>query len=288
LPGGSSDGLLDLKEWFIISIDLIQLACLWEANVAKPGNVHPGAAFADTCYDDFVLSAKAIGPVFEHAANKSVGQLALDAVRATNEAVGKNTNLGIILILAPLAKAGSAERADVQQVLHSLTVDDACLVYEAIRLAQPGGLGQVQEADVRAMPTITLLEAMTLAAERDLIARQYANGYEQVYSLLLPTLEQHHPMDDLHGAILETFMVGLAQLGDTLIGRKCGVSVMLEAQQRAQAVLASSHRTDALVHFDAWLRADGNRRNPGTMADLLAATIHLALRRGTMNSSLPI
>ena len=35
-----------------------------------------------------------------------------------------------------------------------------------------------------------------------------------------------------------------------------------------------------LNEFDRWLRADGNRRNPGTTADLVAASLFAAFRRG--------
>lgn len=270
--------------------NLIELACLWEATVPKPGNVHPGASFVDTCYDDFVRSAHAIGPVFEHASSRSVGELVLEAVQATRQAVGKNTNLGIILVLAPLAQGG--DETGVLKVLERLTIRDADLVYQAIRLAQPGGLGQAAEEDVHTAPTVTLRDAMKLAADRDLIARQYAQGYREIFHLLLPCLEAALRQGSPQDAILETYLQGLAQLGDTLIGRKCGLEVMLEAQHRAQQVLGagpsgSSTRATALADYDAWLRADGHRRNPGTMADLLAGTIYLALRRGSMAARPP-
>jgi len=311
--------------------ELVELACLWEATVPKPGNVHPGAAFADTTYNDFVLSARAIGPVFARAPHLSVGQLVLQAVQATRQAVGKNTNLGIILALAPLAKA--VNETDIPSILNQLTIDDAAQVYEAIRVAQPGGLGQADSQDVYDQPTVTLLEAMRLAADRDLIARQYVTGYREVLSFLLPTLIEeldkslpdqtwrtlawwrttlrdceffvaaasrrrgvvrspnHHRRRDAAAtrslasqSIQATFLHGLATLGDTLISRKCGAVVMHEAQARAAAVLTAGwpHRDigqAAYEAFDAWLRADGHRRNPGTMADLMAATLYLLLRR---------
>lgn len=280
----------------------------------KPGNVHPGVAFIDTSYDDFVRSAGAIGPVFERAAELSVGQLVLEAAQATKHAVGKNTNLGIILVLAPLVKGGN--EPGMRAELDSLTVRDAELVYEAIRIASPGGLGKAESQDVQQQPTVTLLEAMRLAADRDLIARQYVTGFKDVFGLLLPTLEcsHHAPRDDAlcespnHAplsppgrggggegitlAIQHTFLIGLATLGDTLIARKCGVAVMKEAQQRAQKVLEAGWPNSAKGQFayqqlDAWLRADGHRRNPGTMADLIAGTIYLALRRGSLPAVFP-
>lgn len=286
--------------------ELVELACLWEARVPKPGNVHPGAAFVDTNYNDFVLSAQAIAPVFARADVLSIGQLVLQAVQATRQAVGKNTNLGIILSLAPLAKADN--ESAIPGILQQLTVTDAADVYEAIRVAQPGGLGKAASQDVQEQPTVTLLEAMRLAADRDLIARQYVTDYRDVLEFLLPTLEAelmarspgrewnslewwkcairrnhiHWPIASQ--AIQATFLHGIATLGDTHIARKCGIVVMQEAQQRAAQVLRSGWpQTDsgknAFDDYDAWLRADGHRRNPGTMADLIAATLFLMMRR---------
>lgn len=274
------------------SSDLIELACLWEATVPKPGNVHPGAAFDDTHYDDFVQSAKAIGPVFARAMSLSVGEVVLESVQATRQAVGKNTNLGIILVLAPLAKGG--DQTGVQAVLDSLTIHDAELVYEAIRLAQPGGLGKASSQDVHQQPTVTLLEAMRLGEDRDLIAKQYVSGFQDVFGLLLPALEQsmtkmaNTPLQ----AIQMAFLLGLATLGDTLIARKCGKPVMHEAQRLARKVLDagwpnSDQGQQAYHELDSWLRADGHKRNPGTMADLIAGTIFLALQRGTMPAIFP-
>ena len=279
-----------------MSHNLIELACLWEATVPKPGNVHPGASFADTTYDDFVRSARAIGPVFTRAADLGTGELVLEAVRATRAAVGKNTNLGIILVLAPLAQG--KDEAGVARVLQSLTVRDAELVYEAIRLASPGGLGSAENQDVRNLPTVTLLEAMRLGAERDLIARQYVTGFKDLFSLLLPALESalaesgRESPSQRWQPVQQAFLIGLATLGDTLIARKCGLAVMQEAQRRAQHVLEAGWPQRlagqrALVELDDWLRSEGNRRNPGTMADLLAGAIYLALCRGTMMAALP-
>jgi len=243
--------------------------------------------------------------VFARADALSVGQLVVQAVQATRQAVGKNTNLGIILALAPLTKA--RDESDIPSILQQLTVADAADVYEAIRVAQPGGLGKAASQDVREQPTVTLLEAMRLAADRDLIARQYVNGYRDVLGLLLPRLEtelsKRLPQVEWCSlkwwrstlqngsswpltveAIQSTFLHGIATLGDTLIARKCGVVMMQEARQRAAQVLESGWPETqpglkAYDDYDAWLRADGHRRNPGTMADLIAATLFLMLRR---------
>jgi len=153
------------------------LASILEATAAKPGNVHPEASFEDLTYEDFVRSAVVAAPAFENAAERGVGATVLDAVQRTREAVGRNTNLGIALVLAPLATvpAETPLEQGIGTVLTNLDVRDAEQVYEAIRLANPGGLGRVDMQDVSELPSVTLLEAMKMAADRDgIAARQCA------------------------------------------------------------------------------------------------------------------
>jgi triphosphoribosyl-dephospho-CoA synthase len=131
------------------------LASLYEATAPKPGNVHPTAAFDDTTnYAAFVRSAIVVGPILEQARTMGVGPAVLEAVRQTQAAVGTNTNLGTLLLIAPLA-AAPADRPLVEglaTVLDRLSAADTRAVYEAIRLAQAGGLGRVAEGDVSQAP----------------------------------------------------------------------------------------------------------------------------------------
>ena len=182
-----------------------QLACLLEASAPKPGNVSPGRHFADFRYEDLLASAAAIGGPLAGAATRPVGATVRLAVEATARWTRSNTNLGIVLLLAPLARAALLEsartdsdpqsavrnpRADgssnglsrtglrgaLGAVLESTTVDDARDVYAAIRSAAPGGLGRAEAQDVADEPTMTLLEVMRLAADRDGIARGPLGG----------------------------------------------------------------------------------------------------------------
>jgi len=264
---------------------LAQLACVLEATARKPGNVHPDARFADASYADFVASAIAIGPALDQASTQGVGRAVWLAVEATQRVAPSNTNLGMILLLAPLA-AVPADRAiagadGVESVLARLTVDDAQQVYAAIRLARPGGLGRVPEQDVDQEPTMPLRPIMALAASRDGIARQYANGYADVLGVGMPALvEWLDRSGSLERAIIGCALTMLAELGDGLIGRKCGEAVAVEASQRARAALARGAplRPEPLAELDRWLRVDGHRRNPGTTADLVTATLYVWLR----------
>ena len=272
--------------------EAFQTACIWEAVARKVGNVHRRADFADTGLTDFLLSAAAAARVFDAAAVNPVGLTVELATRATREAVGQNTNLGIILALAPLAAAPRAVplRGAVREVLDGLTVDDAARAYHAIRLANPGGLGTAAEQDVRQRPTIDLREAMALAADRDLIARQYANGFADVLDFGVPELTGALARTgSVEAAVVECHLRWLARFPDSLIARKCGLAVAEDVGRRASDVLALGLQTAEGRHagreLDAHLRSDGNRLNPGTSADLVAASLFVVLREDKVRPS---
>jgi triphosphoribosyl-dephospho-CoA synthase len=252
--------------------------------------VHRYADFADAGYLDFIVSAAAIAPVLQSAPTRRVGQTVLEAIRATRNVTGTNTNLGIILLLAPLATVpdGTDLQTGLRTVLESLDVGDARHVYEAIRLANPGGMGQVAEQDVQAEPTLSLREVMALAADRDLIARQYIRDFGDIFHRGLPALQKGiAAAGSLEVGIIACHLDLLAAGPDSLIARKCGLATAVEASQRAAQVLAAgwpgtAEGRGALTHFDDWLRADGHRRNPGTTADLVTASLFVALRTGVL------
>ena len=144
-----------------------QLACLLEVSAPKPGNVSPERHFHDTRYEDFLASAVAIGPALARAGDRSLGATIRAAAEATARWTRSNTNLGIVLLLAPLARAaarrGGDLRARLAAVLEETTVADAAEAYVAIRLARPGGLGEASAEDVAAAPTVTLREGRVVA-----------------------------------------------------------------------------------------------------------------------------
>ena len=273
------------------------LACLLEVTAPKPGNVHRGADFDDLTYFDFAAAAVAIGPAFDAAAGGArVGQTVLAAVRAMRSAVNSNTSLGTILLVAPLARVPRGEplAAGVKQVLAALTPDDARDVYAAIRHAAPGGMGQVDQADVAGDAPDDLLYAMGLAAERDLVARQYVNGFEQVLKSVVPWLAEALAAGwSLADVIVRTHLQLMHQFPDSLIARKAGLEVAEQAALRAGKTLDAGRPGDddyyrAIVDFDFWLRSDQRRRNPGTSADLVAAGLFAALREGIIKLPLKL
>lgn len=265
-----------------------QVACLLEASAPKPGNVGPQAAFPDMRYEDFLVSAAAIGPALLGAGERPLGATIRVAIEATARWTRVNTNLGIVLLLVPLARAALAPgdaplRARLASVLDQTTVDDAVEAYAAIRRAAPGGLGRAPEQDVSGRPTATLRDAMRLAADRDAIAAEYSTGFAITFETGLPALERARDAGlSWSDATVETALAILAAVPDSLIARKLGRPAADAVSRRARSVLdAGGTRTVAgcrgLVELDRWLRDDAHARNPGTTADLTAATLFVGL-----------
>jgi triphosphoribosyl-dephospho-CoA synthase len=268
------------------------LACLLEISAPKPGNVHRGADFEDAGFVDFAASAVAIGPVMDLANDVGVGPTALAAIRATRAVTRTNTNLGTVLLLAPLAAGGSARPTpqSVTTVLGNLNAGDARDVYQAIQLAQAGGLGKVARLDIRDAPPEDLLQAMAAAADRDLIARQYVNGLREVFELVVPALlEGMQSGWTLNTSIIHTQLLVMSCHSDSLVLRKCGPAIADQLAARAGAILehtnpASPAYIQDLAELDFWMRSDGHRRNPGTTADLIATGLFVLIRDGRLRA----
>lgn len=258
-------------------------ACVAELAALKPGNVHVFAGGHDMTTADFEKSAAASAPAMGALA-LSVGARIFEAIRCTREAVGCNTNLGIVLLCAPLAQAalssaGGSLRERLTAVLQRLDVADAERAFAAIRLAEPAGLGDAPEHDVRAPPTVALGAAMAAAADRDRVAAQYAEGFADIFELGLPRLRSGLARwSSERWATTSLYLAFLAALPDSHIVRKYGL-------ERAQAVRATAQpyarQLDAaddpeqlaagLLAFDRELKSAGV--NPGTSADLTVATL---------------
>jgi triphosphoribosyl-dephospho-CoA synthase len=236
-------------------------------------------------------SAIAVGPELAHAGERGVGDTVLAVVQASRAAAATNTNLGIALLLAPLAKAalaGGPLRDGLGATLRALDVADARAAYAAIRLAGAGGLDEPVEHDVRSEPTLGLRDAMASAAARDSIASEYVSDFALTFETGLPALAAALG-DGLaeRVAIVELHLRLLEAAPDTLIARKRGAAAAARVSAGASEVLrvggvrtAAGRR--ALRSFDATLREPGNALNPGTSADLVTATLFVALLEGIL------
>ncbi|HEY2022073.1 triphosphoribosyl-dephospho-CoA synthase [Paraburkholderia sp.] len=270
-------------------------ACALDVATPKPGNVSTQSPGHGMHAAQFLASAHAsLDPLFTPGAR--VGQRILDAITGTRAAAGCNTNLGIVLLVAPLAAAlddtgelalsAQSWRQAVSRVLDRLDIEDARLAYRAIALANPGGLGDAPEQSVHAPPTIGLRDAMRIASERDSIARQYANGFADLFDTGLPAYREVPP-DAPDVAMLNVFLAFLGRWPDSHIVRKHGLalaqSVTLAAREQharwrqMPGPPVQSRRTAADPQLDAWdLQLKARAINPGTSADLAVATLFVA------------
>jgi triphosphoribosyl-dephospho-CoA synthase len=268
-----------------------QLACVLEVSAEKPGNITPSHDFHDTSYEDMLRSGIAVGPELARAGQRGVGETILAVVEASRHAAPVNTNLGIALLLAPLAKAaldGGPLRTRLAATLRALDVADATAAYAAIRLAGAGGLDERVEHDVRSEPTVGLRDAMASAAGRDAIASEYTTDYALSFETGVPALGA--ALGDglaVREAIVELHLRLLAAVPDTLIARKRGADAAARVSAAAREVLAaggvrSAPGRAALRRFDDSLREPGNALNPGTTADLVTATLFVGLLEGML------
>lgn len=273
-------------------------ACELDVAVRKPGNVSRASAGHGMTAESFIASAQAAaGPLFEPGA--SVGARIEAAVDATWAVAGCNTNLGILLLCAPIARAvdlcpeataPSLFRKAIESVLGALDLPDAQAAFRAIARASPGGLGTAPEEDVRRAPSVGLREAMALAAHRDSIARQYRDGYATLFDLGLPTLgsgfslmgasTSDAPDAATVAAVQRLYLALLSGVADSHIVRIHGEAVAHIVMTAAQGWRVRARReggVDADPEFAAWdasLKADGI--NPGTTADLTVAALLIA------------
>lgn len=267
--------------------EMVQNACELEVRAFKPGNVSVASPGHGMSAELFFLSAQAIAPPITRP-GAAVGERILAAVAATKSVAACNTNLGIVLLLAPLVHAALSQspqrdlRARVQQTLAALTVADAENAYAAIRLAAPGGLGSSEAHDVGEAPRVTLLAAMQSASDRDTIARQYATGFADVFTFGVPLAARaSRRFAAEEWATVAVFLGWLSRIPDTHIARKHGTRVADAVRRQAAQHEAEFTATDPeaattrLRVFDTELKARGI--NPGTSADLTVATL-VALR----------
>lgn len=258
-------------------------ACLAELEALKPGNVHIFADGHGMVVEQFISSAEAsVGYISE--AGLSLGQRIYKAIEATQQSVGCNTNLGIVLLCAPLLQAtlkqsSSSFQECLADVLASTTEDDAQYLFDAIRLASPAGLGQSEQHDVHHKADCTLLEAMQAAAMKDFVALQYANGFHQIATEGLSHYQQAlQRWERPAWATTALYLYWLAHYADSHVVRKYGHEVADALKKEAQLHYLEFLKQDnpklylpPLRAFDRELKERG--LNPGTSADLTVATL---------------
>ncbi|MCD6420437.1 MAG: triphosphoribosyl-dephospho-CoA synthase [Synergistetes bacterium] len=277
------------KKSFIVRC--AQLAGLYEAAFPKPGNVYPFKGFPEMDFADFILASVNMGISLYDVDVLGVGELIYRSLERTYKDLGVNINLGVVLLIVPLAKAywlrGEREslRDTLCNVLDSLSIEDAMWVYKGIRMVSPGGMGRSKRADIRDAPDVTLKEAMNIAKDRDSIAYEYASCYEITFDFLYPRLVGNRCDLSLQDAVVQVFLELLSTMPDSLIARKYGEDVARDVINMAKSVLStggmrSIEGRKAVSEFDAYLRGDDKKLNPGTSADLIASALMVYFLEG--------
>ncbi len=265
----------------------VRHACKLDVNAVKPGNVSIDAPGHGMSAAEFLASAEAIAEPIT-APGLTVGERIYCAIEATQQAVNCNTNLGIVLLLAPLIQTaesiadGTSLERELDTVLSCLTVTDADWTYRAIRLAKPGGMGATDQHDIADSPTVTLYHAMQKAADRDQIARLYSTGYRALFQRALPVWRQAlERWGSKEWAATAVFLNTLASEPDSLITRKFGSAESGQVSLTAKSLWRSLEAQrdpialqSELMVWDVELKSKG--LNPGTTADMTVATIFLA------------
>jgi triphosphoribosyl-dephospho-CoA synthase len=259
-------------------------ACIAELEALKPGNVHIFADGHGMTVQDFIASADVVSEVIAQP-DLTLGERILLSVQATQSAVKMNTNLGMILLCAPLIQAklyvhGTGLQANIHAVINGCNIEDAEACFAAIRLANPAGLGAADTHDVHNPADCTLQQAMQQAANQDSIARQYVNNFADVFDGLAYYQKALDKWQRPAWAAAALYLHFLSSFLDSHIVRKQGETIAKLVQNEAiehavefNKAFNPKNYQSALMAFDAALKKRG--LNPGTSADLTVASLFL-------------
>ena len=297
----------------------INLASLLEvAGWPKPGNVHRTKNFVDTKFEHFLGGIAAIQPNFRNFCEKiyhlsnnddqkykfiELGLFYKEAVEQMMKwQSGGNVLLGHILILAPLSAAASVclktnklnfddFKYYLNEIIDEASVEDTINLYKAIRLCNPGGLGQIEKFDINdensfsdiQKEKINLKKIFELSQNYDLISSEYSTGFNIILSEGLPYfLKTFKEFNDSNIATVNTFLKILSEHHDTLIIRKSGLDTARNVSQVAYKILlkggiSSKEGLEMTIKLDKELQEKKGKSNPGTTADLITGVIFCAL-----------
>jgi triphosphoribosyl-dephospho-CoA synthase len=256
-----------------------------EIEAFKPGNVSVYADGHDMTVNDFIKSAEVSAPILCEP-KSSLGHRVLESVKATRGAVGCNTNLGMLLLFAPIVMAAEEKFDDVNDLrknleiaLTSLTKEDTNQIFEAICLANPGGLGNVDSQDVHDEPQCSLIEAMQLASNRDAVALQYTNNFKEIFELGFSSIKHFdQSWNSVKWSTVSCYLMFMSSIADSHIQRKYGAQIAEQIRKKSGVIAERFHKTsdpesdiDLIQRFDEELKAENI--NPGTCADLTAASL---------------
>ena len=258
-------------------------ACRKDIELIKPGNVNIKSPHSDTKAEDYLesslLSSKEL-----FKTDYSLGERILNSIKITRSKVKTNTNLGIILLCAPIIHAciyfnNLTLREGIKKTLSTSTVKDTQDLCMAINISAPGGLGTREIYDTASKPTVSILEIMNHSASYDRISYQYSHDYSDIFDFIIPRLvflnKKHNSLDI---SLSLMFMEILAKIPDSHISRKFDDKIAKKTSNNASDLLkildreySSDYLVDRLNNLDYEYKKKGI--NPGTTADLLVASL---------------
>ena len=265
--------------------EIVKASFEGEIKAFKPGNVSSYADGHNMTAQDFFLSAEVSTPILCKK-ECSLGERVLNSVKATRDAVSCNTNLGMLLLFAPIimgAELGFKTirelRDNLEVTLTSITKTDTNHIFKAIHTANPGGLGNVNEEDVAKEPNFSLIYAMKLASKRDSVALQYLNNFNEVFKLGFTTIKNFDKRwNSVKWATVSCYLTFMASIRDSHIERKYGSEISEQIRIKSGIIVEKFNNSldpeasiRLLQDFDRELKAENY--NPGTSADLTAASL---------------
>jgi triphosphoribosyl-dephospho-CoA synthase len=239
--------------------------------------------------------------------NVEVGKLIKDAVADIDAwQTGGNTLIGTIMLFIPLAVAAGMTptednfqfdftqlKQNIKQVVESTTAKDSVHVYDSISIAKPSGLNGAPDYDVKDTSSkdrlikenVTLYQVFQIASKYDDICSEWINNYPITFDMAYPYLMNQLKTKNLNAAIANTFLKVLAEHPDTFISRKVGLQNAQNVSADAQKIIQlggvdTPKGKESTLQLDKKLRDYGNNYNPGTTADITAATIALCTLSG--------
>ena len=294
------------------------IAALLEVSAyPKPGNIHRLNDFPSTCYEHFLAGGVALGTVMGEIAERSSLSNDWSDIRlgeGVKNAVGDmlswqnggNIHLGVILLFVPLSAGAGVTLSKVDfdcdllreytnKIISKADSKDSVNIYTAIDLAMSKDiLGSVDKLDVKdknskkmiTNENIIPLEIFKVCKDRDLICREWVTGFSVVFETGYPYLAKRIADGaNINNATIDTFLKILAENPDSLITRKSGVKSAEYVSQKAQSILeiggtSNEKGINMIWSFDKELRKEKGRLNPGTSADLTAASLYVLLLSG--------
>ena len=264
----------------------IKFVCDTEMKSLKPGNVHKFSESHDMNVQDFFKSSLIISKCLTKN-NLDLGKKILNSVNEIQNKIKKNTNLGIILMLSPIVtvvqKEGIISKEELLRKIRSLikkqNIKNSIPIFKAISLTSPGGLGFSKKYDVNEPPNTNLYKAMEFAKKKDLIARQYCNGFEDIYKIGIPAYKKfYNKWGKVDWALTGVYLTFLQKFNDSHIARNKGNEIATSIKKEAKKYYLFLKKNKNLIKikkklliFDKKLKS--KRINPGTIADLTVATL---------------